>query len=412
MTAAPTQSLSEELRSLPRAYWVLTTGWFINRFGTFVHPLLTILLTGTGHSASRVAWVLCANGLGSFSSGLLGGYFSDRFGRRHALVIGTMGNAAAIVALYFAIVHTHSILLIASLMFLAGFGGGFYMPASNALLADVVPPPLRLRAYSMQRLAINAGFACGASMAAFLATWAVFAGDALTTALFGVIALLYLPHGVRASRQEATWSEAWKVMRGDRAFWALGGATVLTSFLFQQFNSTFSLEVVQRGLELNILGRHFTSPQVFGLILGWNGLMVVLFELRLTRWTQRFQSKRVIMLGYFLLGGGLAMNALGGGVWALLGAMSLFTIGEMLSQPMRSAYIAELAPLAMRGRYMGALAVASTCATVFGPHVSLPLHAWSPKVLWISCGALGLLAAVVLGVFGGDGQSAAKTEGP
>jgi MFS family permease len=402
MTAAPTQSLTAELRSLPRAYWVLTIGWFINRFGTFVHPLLTILLTGAGHSPSHVAWVLCANGLGSFSAGLLGGYFSDRFGRRHALVLGTLGNALAIVALYFAITFTHSILLIVGLMFAAGFGGGFYMPASSALLADVVPPHLRLRAYSAQRLAINAGFACGASMAAFLAIWAVFVGDALTTAAFGIIALCYLPHGVKASREEATWREAWRVMRGDRAFWALAGATLLTSFLFQQFNSTFSLEVLRRKLELNLFGMHFSSPQVFGLILGWNGIMVVVFELRLTRWTQRFQSRRVIMLGYLLLGAGLALNALAGGIGVLLAAMSLFTIGEMLSQPMRSAYIAELAPLAMRGRYMGALTMAATCANVFGPHVSLPLHAWSPPALWLGCGAIGLLAAVVLGLFGGD----------
>ena len=35
MNAGPTQSLYAELRSLPRAYWVLVTGWFVNRFGTF-----------------------------------------------------------------------------------------------------------------------------------------------------------------------------------------------------------------------------------------------------------------------------------------------------------------------------------------------------------------------------------------
>ncbi len=401
MTAAPTQTLTAELRSLPRAFWVLTLGWFINRFGTFVHPLLTILLTGAGHSPSQVAWVLCANGVGTFSAGLLGGYFSDRFGRRHALVLGTLGNAAAIVALYFAITFTHSILLIASLMFAAGFGGGFYMPASNALLADVVPPPMRLRAYSMQRLAINAGFAFGASTAAFLAIWAVFVGDAFTTAVFGIIALLYLPHGVKARREEATWREAWRVIRGDRAFWGLCAATLLSSFLFQQFNSTFSLEVVRRKLELDFLGLHFTPPRVFGLILGWNGLMVVLFELRLTRWTQRFASRRVIIVGYFLMGCGLAMNAIGSGVWPLFAGTTVFTIGEMLSQPMRSAYIAELAPLAMRGRYMGAIAMAGTFANVFGPHVSLPLHAWSPTVLWLTCGTIGLLAAAVLAVCGG-----------
>jgi MFS family permease len=191
-------------------------------------------------------------------------------------------------------------------------------------------------------------------------------------------------------------------MKRDGAFWALSVATLFTSFLFQQFNSTFSLEVMRRGMGLDVLGWHFTPLQVFGLILGWNGVLVTLCELPLTRWTQRFGSRPVIMTGYFLLGGGLALNAVPGGVGVMFIGMTIFTIGEMLSQPMRAAYIAEFAPTMMRGRYMGALAMAGTASGVFGPHVSLPLHAWSPTFLWVGCGALGLLSALVLAAFGRD----------
>src|SRR5690348_10924459 len=99
--APPTQSLYAELRSLPRAYWVLVLGWFVNRFGTFVYPFLTLYLTERGHPASAIAWVLSANGLGQFISSLLGGYYSDRLGRRAVLVAGTLANAAAVFLLYF-----------------------------------------------------------------------------------------------------------------------------------------------------------------------------------------------------------------------------------------------------------------------------------------------------------------------
>src|SRR5687768_11247205 len=72
MNARPTLTLLAELRSLPRAYWVLVTGWFVNRFGTFVYPFLTLFLTERGHSPSSVAWVLAASGMGQFMSSLLG----------------------------------------------------------------------------------------------------------------------------------------------------------------------------------------------------------------------------------------------------------------------------------------------------------------------------------------------------
>jgi MFS family permease len=197
--------------------------------------------------------------------------------------------------------------------------------------------------------------------------------------------------------EEAKWSEAWRVLRGDRAFWALFVATVLSAFVFMQFNSTFALEVRDRGVTLDFAGWHLTPEQVFGCILGWNGVMVVLFELPMTRWMQRFPAQRVIRLGYTLLGCGFAMNALPGGVGMLFFAMTIFTIGEMLSQPMRSAYVAQLAPPHMRGRYMGALAMGATLASVLGPFFSIPLHDKYPSVLWVGCGVLGLLAAVALG---------------
>ena len=399
MPSAPTDSLRSELRSLPRAYWVLVTGWFVNRFGTFVVPFLTLFLTSRGHPPTSVAMVLSANGLGQFSASLLGGYFSDRFGRRHTIVLGTFANAAAIFSLYYA----HEIGPIVLFMFLAGFAGGFYQPASSALLADLVPEPLRLRAYSLQRVAINAGFACGSAAAGFLIGWSVFAlfaGDAITTAAFGIIALTMLPHGLRVRREEAPWSQAWAVMKRDRAFWALCASTILTSFVFQQFGSTFSLEVKQRNLTLDLFGWHLGPEMVFGMILAWNGALVATCELPLTRWTQRFDSRNVIMIGHVLLGGGFAINALHGGTGLFFTAMTVFTVGEMFSQPMRSAYIAALAPETMRGRYMGALAMATTSANIFGPQISLPFHARSPAGLWLTCGALGILAAAVLGCLG------------
>ena len=57
MTQRPTLSLFAELRSLPRAYWVLVAGWFVNRFGTFVYPFLTLFLTERGHPPGKFARV-------------------------------------------------------------------------------------------------------------------------------------------------------------------------------------------------------------------------------------------------------------------------------------------------------------------------------------------------------------------
>jgi hypothetical protein len=50
--------LLDDLRALPRAFWVLFAGTFINRFGSFVWPILAIYLTREGYSMSVAAFAV------------------------------------------------------------------------------------------------------------------------------------------------------------------------------------------------------------------------------------------------------------------------------------------------------------------------------------------------------------------
>ena len=85
---------------------------------------------------------------------------------------------------------------------LTGLAAELYRPASSALLTDLVSPEQRVTAFAAYRWALNAGWAFGPATAGFLAKhsflW-LFVGDAITSALFGVVAWIALPHGIRAS---------------------------------------------------------------------------------------------------------------------------------------------------------------------------------------------------------------------
>lgn len=271
------------------------------------------------------------------------------------------------------------------------------------MIADLVPEHLQLRAYAALRLAINAGFAFGTAAGGFLvsrsAFW-LFAGDALTTAIFGVLAFFMLPHGLRHSSAQARWSEALARLRRDGRFWALIAAQFCTALIFTQFSSSYSLEVIGRGLSLTVFGFQLAPEQIFGMLIGWNGVLVVLCELPLTRITQRFSPRRVMCLGYICIGAGFALNAAPGGFLVLFAGMTLFTLGEMISIPLSSTWIARIAPASMRGRYIGALSTAWGAASVIGPSVGLRLYGTHPLLLWLGCGALGLVAAATLWRFG------------
>lgn len=388
-----------DLRALPRSFWVLFTGTFINRFGTFVWPFLTIYLTRRGYSLGDAAWAVSGFGIGAIFGNALGGWLADHLGRRNTIILGTFTSAAGMMALYAA----SSLPTIMICTVLAGLTNGIYIPAAGALLVDIVPSAQRVRAYAAWRLAANAGFACGASVGGLLANHSLFwlfAADALTTACYGFIALLWLPHGLRAQTKNAPWGDALRSLNGDRPFQALWFAAFCSAMVFAQFGSTYSLHILQLGLTFDGLGLHLAPETVYGLLIAWNGALIVCTELPLTSLTLRFNARRVMTVGYVLIGLGFGLNAWCHSIPTLLVAMTIFTLGEMISSPTLNAAVARTAPERLRGRYMGMLGLAWNTAGVCGPLAGFRLFGLDSRFVWFGCGLLGLLAAATTFRFG------------
>jgi MFS family permease len=378
-------SLLATLRELPRPVWVLFAGTFLNKFGAFVIPFLSLYLTQRGYSLADAGLAIGAYGLGNLAASILGGYLTDHIGRRKTIVLSMFSAAAAMMLLSMA----HSFPLIVVFTALAGLTGELYRPASSALLADLLPPDQRVTAYSAYRMAFNAGWAFGPATAALLATrgyfW-LFVGDAATSALFGVIALIALPKGVRAAKSQSGWGVAIRDIAQNRQFHRIILASLCIAMVFFQMASTMGLHVTHLGY----------SAQDYGLLLSLNGAMVVCFELSLTTITRRYPARRVMALGYALGGIGFAVMGLAHSLLALAGGMAIFTLGEMASMPVASAYIADLAPASMRGRYMGVNTLVWSVGMMFGPALGMQLLAISPIALALGCGGAGLLASIIV----------------
>src|SRR5437870_5857045 len=255
--AQPT--LLASLKALPRPAWILFLGVFLNKFGSFVVPFLTLFLTRQGYSMGDAGLAIGAYGAGHFVASGLGGYLADTFGRRKTIVLSMFSAAITMMLLS----QARSFPVILLLTALAGLAGELYRPASSALLADLVPAGQRVMAYSAYRMAFNAGWAFGPATAGFLAEhgyfW-LFVGDAATSALFGLVAVFALPRGVRRQPNDTGWSDALKVLGADRKFRQLLCAAFVIGLVFFQMTSTFGLHVTQLGF----------SPAVYGAIISLN----------------------------------------------------------------------------------------------------------------------------------------------
>ena len=378
-------SLFSELKALPRAAWCLFAGTFINKFGAFVIPFLALYLRQRGFTNADAAWALAAYGLGHIAASLLGGYLTDRIGRRRTIVLSMFSSAAAMLLLS----EARSFPAIVAMTWLAGLTTELYRPASSALLADLVPAEQRVTAFAAYRWALNAGWAFGPATAGFLAKYSfqwLFIGDAISSVLFGCVAWATLPHGLRTGAANAPWAVAWQTMRADKRLHKLLLAQLAIALVFLQMSSTFGLHVTASGF----------SSATYGAIISMNGVLIVLVELSLTRHTRRWPVRPTIAAGYLLIGLGFALCGFAHTLPALIGVMLIYTCGEMIAMPVASAYIADSVPPDLRGRYMGAYGLMWALGLTLGPSAGLRLHARSPLILWGACGVLGIVAAVLV----------------
>ena len=379
------ESLWRTIRGFPAPVWWLFVGSFVNRFGSFVSVFLILYLVEKGFTAGQAGTAAAAYGVGSLAASVVGGFLADRLGRRNAMAISMFTAAGSALALS----QAQALPLIVALTAVFGMTSELYRPASAALLTDLVPQERRLAAFAGYRLAINAGFAFGPAVAGLLAErsflW-LFVGEAVTSAVLGVLALTVLPEGVRTRRSEELVGEGVKTILRDRTFLLFSIAVTLGAIVYMQTGVTLPLHIRAGGL----------STAFYGALISLNGLLIIFIELPLTSFVRRFSAPRVIAAGMALTAVGFGSLAFGADPVLLVGAAVIWTIGEIVAAPMGSAYVAELAPPRLRGRYQGAYGLTFAVGLVLAPVIGTRLFEWSPAGLWTIAAVVGVLGALLI----------------
>lgn len=189
------------LSGLPRAFWWLWTSTLVNRLGGFVATFLAMYLTvERGHSATYAGLVAALHGLGGVVSSVGAGVLTDRLGRRPTLLASQLGTAFSVALLGF---MEHPV-AIAAAAFAVGTTSNASRPAVQAMIADIVAPEDRMRAFSLNYWAINLGFAVSASAAGLIAEHGyllLFLGEAALTLVCAVLVFVKLPE----SRPGCPW---------------------------------------------------------------------------------------------------------------------------------------------------------------------------------------------------------------
>jgi MFS family permease len=370
------------IRGLPAPVWALFIGTFVNRFGGFVIVFMVLFLTKHGFSPAQAGIAVAVAGAGSVGGSALGGLLADRIGRRETIALSMVSSA--IVTMAIALVDGYLLLILLSGLF--GLTSQIVRAPTGALIADLVPPESRVAAMGVLRFFLNAGFAAGPAAAGILADRSfllLFSLDAATSLIFGVIAMALLPAGAPRSEHRERRGEGTRTILADRAFVLFLVASLFAAMVYLQAETTLPLWITGLGY----------SNSTYGYLISLNGVVIIVVELVLISKTQRMSPRWLIAGGFLLVGVGFALTAVAHTLIILAVTVLIWTLGEMTAFPMSTAYVANVAPRHLRGRYQGTWGLTWSLGLMIGPGIGGWLFTVNPVLLWILCGVAGVVAA-------------------
>ncbi len=375
---------------MPRSFWILWAGMFVNRTGAFVVPFLAVYLTqGRGYSAATAGAVVACYGAGAAVASPLGGYLADHVGRRATMVGSLLFGGLGMMALGFA----HDLAVIAPGCFVVGLLSEAYRPAMAAAVSDLVPAHDRVRAFGILYWVINLGYSFGLLLGGVLATKSfllLFLGDGLTSIAFAGLVWRLVPE-TRPAQPGHAKSARPGLVRGflapyrDLPFALFIALTILVMLIFMQHVAALPIYMAEAGL----------SRSLMGLVLGLNGIVIVLLQPFAAPVVSRWNRSHALAFGAALVGLGFGINAIAREplLWGV--GVVVWTVGEICVLPIGNAIVADVAPTALRGRYQGAYGLCFGLAAFGAPLLGTAvLQRFGTNALWSGCLALGLLVAL------------------
>ncbi len=357
-----------ELRGFPGQFWVLTLGTFVYVAaaalafpfeGIYMHRYL-------GASMSMVGVVFGLVPIAVMPVQFLGGQLTDRLGRKVVIMLAVfMGVVWFVGFAYVTAVWQVAILVAVE----SAFGWPLFQTASNAMIADLLPPEHRSEAFSVNRVAMNVGVVIGPAAAGLALGWGItfrqlFLAAAAGCALMVVLMLVWIRESRPASALEphrhtdAKGRSGYRLVLHDKAFIVFALVAVLPLLCYGNFGSIFSVYIT------SYLGVPYGQ---WGALLALNALVVALVQYPLVRAT-RFRNRMVLLaISSALIAVGIGGSAFAFGLASLVVLIVVMSVGETLLAPVSSAEVSDMAPEAIRGRYMGVWTIFWNGGAALGP---------------------------------------------
>lgn len=343
--------------------WLLSTVILINRCGFMAVPFMSLYVTQYLHrSTADAGLIITLFGIGSIAGAATGGHLTDKIGYRPVQILASI--IGGILFLVFAMINHFATLCWLALII--SFFTEAFRPANFTATAAYAKEGTQTRSYSLNRLAMNIGWAVGSSLGGILASIdyrLLFVVDGSINIIAGLSILWLLPSGreyvkkLKEKLESAVVRKPWQ----DAIFVRFILITALFAICFF---------LMFRVAPLFLKEKWHLNESVIGLIMALNGVIIALFEMVMINHLEKRRTPlQYAIIGALFIGISFLFLTLPNSMhimFALL-SMILFTVGEMFALPFINTFVISRTDELNRGQYAAGYTLCWSFAQVVGP---------------------------------------------
>lgn len=270
---------------------------------------------------------------------LIAGRVTDRLGRRTAILIALLLQAAAMTGFVFA----DQAYVFALLYVMNGIGRSLYIPASRAQIAESTPESRRSEVFAVINAIYSAGLTAGPLAGMLLykhnPVW-IFALDAAALFSYFLVAALKLPETKPIiTAGTPAFSGSFTIYRPVLLLLLL---SLPISMLYAQTETTYRL------FSKNMFSDYLSMLTIYSAV---KALFSFVLQVPLVKATEKLSMKTILLIAYICYALTAAGFACSTSLTMLLVTAAVMTVGESIGLTHIQTFISTLAPPHLLGRF-------------------------------------------------------------
>ncbi|MGG1659392.1 MDR family MFS transporter [Brevibacillus sp. NRS-1366] len=365
----PIHSIRRFIATYPPILWVRLFGEMLTSLSsTMIAPFLVLYLSeNIGSSITMTMIIIGMQPLSEILLTLVAGGVTDRFRRKSIMLLALFIQGLAMLGMAFA----DSMIAFALLYLLNGAGRSLFIPVSRAHLADTIPAGQMASAFALLSTASSIGAAIGPLVGVLIYQFdpsLAFLFTATSLLLYAIAVWWKIPQTElpQISETEEMSNHPKGSLKAYRPALAIMMLSLPISLFYAQ---------TETNLQLHLKNTLPNYLQTLALLISVKGIMLLLFEYMLVKWTQHLNTRLLITSSYlcfFVVALGYAFLD---SAPALIALQVLLVLGESIGLTQLLAFITRIAPTSMRGRYFAITGthwdISRSCGPILGSLVMI-----------------------------------------